>query len=120
MPTNQLQPATRYVAGTAPLTSILGALHARATTRGGDGSPRPSRATWPCSRPPPTAGNVVTVNMNSAFGEITGTDTELAVGQIVATVAAANGNGTGVLFEIDGQRTRCPWPTARRWPVRST
>ena len=54
------------------------------------------------------AGNVVTVNMNSAFGEITGTDTELAVGQIVATVAAANGNGTGVLFEIDGQRTQVP------------
>ena len=54
------------------------------------------------------AGNIVTVNMNSAFGEITGTDTELAVGQIVATVAAENGNGTGVLFEIDGQRTQRP------------
>jgi spore germination protein GerM len=55
-----------------------------------------------------TAGGVVTVNMNSAFGEITGTDTELAVGQIVATVAAANGNDTGVLFQIDGQRTSVP------------
>ena len=46
--------------------------------------------------------------MNSAFGEFTGTDTELAVGQIVATVAAENGNSTGVLFEIDGQRTSVP------------
>ncbi len=54
------------------------------------------------------AGNIVTVNMNSAFGEINGTDTELAVGQIVATVAAENGNGTGVLFQIDGQRTSVP------------
>ena len=42
-----------------------------------------------------TAGQLVTVNFNSAFGEITGTDTELAVGQIVATVANENGLGTG-------------------------
>ena len=55
-----------------------------------------------------TAGNIVTVNMNSAFDEINGTDTELAVGQIVATVAAANGNGTGMLFQIEGQRTSVP------------
>ena len=54
------------------------------------------------------AGSIVTVNMNSAFGEITGTDTELAVGQIVATVAAENGNEHGVLFELDGQRTSVP------------
>jgi hypothetical protein len=55
-----------------------------------------------------TQGNVVTVNMNSAFGQITGNNTELAVGQIVATVAAANGFGTGVMFEIDGQHTNVP------------
>ena len=51
---------------------------------------------------------VVVVNMNSAFGQITGTDLSLAVGQIVATVAAAKGTGTGVVFEIDGQRTAVP------------
>jgi len=55
-----------------------------------------------------TQGNVVTVNMNSAFDQIAGDNTELAVGQIVATVAAANGNGTGVMFEIDGQHTNVP------------
>ena len=53
-------------------------------------------------------GGVVTVNMNSAFGQITGTSTELAVAQIVATVAAENGLGTGVIFEIEGQRTSVP------------
>ena len=46
--------------------------------------------------------------MNSAFGQITGTATELAVAQIVATVATENGYGTGVIFEIDGQRTSVP------------
>jgi hypothetical protein len=55
-----------------------------------------------------TQGSVVTVNLNSAFAQITGSNTGLAVGQIVATVAAANGNGTGVLFEIDGQHTDVP------------
>ena len=53
-------------------------------------------------------GGVVTVNMNTDFGQITGTSTELAVAQIVATVAAENGLGTGVIFEIEGQRTSVP------------
>lgn len=53
-------------------------------------------------------GNVVTVNMNSAFAEIAGNNTGLAVGQIVATVAAAIGLGTGVVFEINGQHTLVP------------
>ena len=53
-------------------------------------------------------GNVVTVNLNSAFGQITGSNTELAVGQIVATVTAATGPSTGVLFEINGQHTDVP------------
>jgi spore germination protein GerM len=55
-----------------------------------------------------TQGGVVTVNMNTAFGQITGNNTELAVAQIVATVATENGLATGVIFEIDGQRTQVP------------
>ena len=51
---------------------------------------------------------IVTVNMNAAFGAITGTNIELAVGQVVATVGAENGPTTGVLFEIDGQRISVP------------
>jgi spore germination protein GerM len=107
--TNQLQPAQRLVAGTAPLTSILDALMLGPTSgevASGISSAIPSDVAVLAATT--AAGNIVTVNMNSAFGEITGTDTELAVGQIVATVAAANGNGTGVLFEIDGQRTQVP------------
>ena len=46
--------------------------------------------------------------MNTAFGQITGNNTELAVAQIVATVATENGLATGVIFEIDGQRTQRP------------
>ena len=53
-------------------------------------------------------GNIVTVNLNSAFGEITGPNTELAVGQIVWTVANEVGLTTGVVFEIDGLRTSVP------------
>jgi hypothetical protein len=97
--TGQLQPAQRFLAsGSASLTDILGALMAGPSSS--DVANGTSTAT--------AAGTIVTVNMNSAFGEITGTDLELAVGQIVATVAAANGNGTGVLFQIDGQRTSVP------------
>jgi spore germination protein GerM len=106
---NQLQPAQRLVAGTAPLTSILDALMLGPTSgevASGISSAIPSDVAVLAATT--TAGNVVTVNMNSAFGQITGTDTELAVGQIVATVAAENGNGTGVLFEIEGQRTSVP------------
>jgi hypothetical protein len=51
---------------------------------------------------------VVTVNLNTAFGEITGADTELAVAQVVATVVAQTTLGTGVIFEIDGEQTSVP------------
>ena len=111
-PTDQLQPAQRLVAAPAPLTSILDALMAGPTS-GEVASNITSAipgdvAVLAATTTTTAAGSIVTVNMNSAFGEITGTDTELAVGQIVATVAAENGNGTGVLFELDGQRTSVP------------
>jgi hypothetical protein len=48
------------------------------------------------------------VNFNSAFGQITGTAIEQAVAQVVATVATETGTGTGVIFEIEGQRTSVP------------
>jgi spore germination protein GerM len=55
-----------------------------------------------------TVGTTVTVNFNSAFAEITGAATEIAVSQVVSTVAAQNGIGTGVNFEIAGVRTSVP------------
>ena len=50
----------------------------------------------------------LTVNFNAAFGLITGTATEQAVAQVVATVVNEVGLGTGVIFEIAGQRTSVP------------
>ena len=106
--TSQLQSEPRVVAAPAPLSSILNTMLAGPTiaeAAGGVFSAIPSDVTLLGTS---TQGDVVTVNMNSAFAEITGTSTELAVAQIVATVATENGLGTGVVFEIEGQRTSVP------------
>lgn len=55
-----------------------------------------------------TAPNVVTVDFNAAFGQITGTATEQAVAQVVTTVVNEIGLGTGVVFQINGTRTSVP------------
>jgi spore germination protein GerM len=105
---SQLQPEPRVVASPAPLVSIISSMLAGPTTAetaSGVFTAIPSDVSVLSTT---SQGGVITVNMNSAFGEITGTSTELAVAQIVATVAAENGLGTGVIFEIDGQRTSVP------------
>lgn len=51
---------------------------------------------------------VVTVNFNQAFGQITGSFTELAVAQVVATLVAQTGPNFGVVFEIDNQAISVP------------
>jgi Sporulation and spore germination len=52
---------------------------------------------------------LVTVDFNEAFGQITGSSTELAVAQVVFTVVTQSGLlGTGVIFEIDGQTISVP------------
>jgi hypothetical protein len=51
---------------------------------------------------------LVTVNFNDAFGEITGSATELAVAQVVFTVVTQTSLDTGVLFEIGGQTISVP------------
>ena len=106
--TNQLEPAARVVAPPAPLSSIITAMLAGPTSAeaaGGIFTAIPSDVTVLSTT---TQGNVVTVNLNTAFGQITGNDTELSVAQIVATIATENGLTTGVIFEIDGQRTSVP------------
>ena len=55
-----------------------------------------------------TAAGIVTVNMNAAFDLITGNSIELAVAQIVATVTSETGSETGVVFEVEGERTSVP------------
>jgi spore germination protein GerM len=105
---NQLQPEGRVVQLPAALESILTSLMAgpsQIEASNGVTTAIPDNVAVLSAT---TQGNVVTVNMNSAFGQITGDNTELAVGQIVATVAGANGNGTGVMFEINGQHTNVP------------
>ena len=105
---NQLEPAARVVASPAPLSSILAAMLAGPTSAevaNGVVTAIPGNVTVLSTT---TQGGVVTVNMNTAFGQITGNNTELAVAQIVATVATENGLATGVIFEIDGQRTQVP------------
>jgi spore germination protein GerM len=106
--TNQLTPVQRYVDSPAPLSDVIGAMLAGPSvpeSQQGITSAIPSNVDLISAT---TQGNVVTVNMNTAFGEITGNNAELAVGQVVATVAAENGWGTGVVFEIDGERTSVP------------
>lgn len=105
---NQLIPATRVVAAPAPLTAVITSMlvgPTKAETTQGLSTANPSNVAVLSTT---TQAGIVTVNMNAAFGAITGTNIELAVAQIVATVAAENGPSTGVLFEIDGQRISVP------------
>jgi spore germination protein GerM len=108
-PTEKLTPAVRYVAAPAPLDAVIREMLAGPTipeTAQGITTAIPSDVALLSVLPP--QNNIVTVNMNTAFGTITGNDTELAVAQIVATVVSVNRPTTGVLFEIDGQRTSVP------------
>jgi hypothetical protein len=88
----------RFVAAPAPLAAVLSALLE------GPSSSDPAGT----STAIPRQTGIVTVNMNAAFGAITGNSIEEAVGQIVATVVTEEGATTGVLFEINGQRTSVP------------
>ena len=108
-PSAKLTAAVRYVAAPAPLDAVLRAMLAGPTspeTAQGITTAIPSDVALLSVLP--AQNNIVTVNMNTAFGTIAGNDTELAVAQIVATVVSVNGATTGVLFEIDGQRTPVP------------
>ena len=105
---SQLTSEPRVVAAPAPLTAVITSMLAGPTrTETGQGitTAIPSNVAVISTT---TAGGVVTVNMNAAFGAITGSSIELAVGQIVATVATEVGLNTGVVFEIEGQRTSVP------------
>jgi spore germination protein GerM len=104
----QLTPVERYVFSPAPLTSVLAALVAGPTASDASSGLTTAITSDVGIIGAQAAGSVVTVNLNRAFGAITGAATEQAVAQIVATVAAQNGLGTGVVFEIDGVRSNVP------------
>jgi spore germination protein GerM len=106
---DHLIPSSRLVAPPAALIDVIKALLTGPTdqdTTNGLSTAIPSNVTvLGVSQQP---GNIVIVNLNSAFGEVTGINQELAVGQIVATIASEVGPTTGVVFEIEGQRTQVP------------
>jgi len=107
--TDKLTAAIRYVAAPAPLDAVIRAMLAgpfSSETAQGITTAIPSDVDVLSVLPP--QNNIVTVNMNTAFGTINGNNTELAVAQIVTTIVTANGVNTGVIFEIDGQRTSVP------------
>jgi spore germination protein GerM len=105
----QLQPETRYVAPPAPLTAILTALldgPTSAESSTGLVTAIPNDVSVISATSPQNA--IVTVNLSSEFATISGPAIEQAVSQVVATVAGAYGLATGVIFQIEGQRTSVP------------
>jgi spore germination protein GerM len=105
--TNALTAVQRFVAAPAPLTSVLGALLDGPSSSDPQGTSTAIPSNVKVLSVAAQSG-IVTVNLNAAFGAITGNSIEEAVGQIVATVVADVGLTTGVVFEIDGQRTSVP------------
>jgi spore germination protein GerM len=106
--TNQLEAASRFVASPAPLSAVITSMLAGPTkgeTDQGLSTAIPSDVSVLSAI---TQDGVVTVNLSAAFGQITGNSIELAVAQIVATVVTENGPTTGVVFEIEGERTSVP------------
>jgi hypothetical protein len=115
-PGGELVPRNRVVLVPAPLTSIITSMLA-----GPDGAESAAGLTTDIPNDvvvlsAVTQGTVVTVNFNDAFGEITGSATELAVAQVVATVVTQSGLGTGVLFEIDGDAISVPIASGAQVP----
>jgi hypothetical protein len=103
-----LEAFQRLILSPAPLTSVLSSLVVGPTnseTVGGTSTAIPTSVRVLSVI---TESDIVIVNFNAAFAGITGAATEVAVSQVVATVAAQNGLGTGVIFEIGGVRTGVP------------
>lgn len=99
---------TRFVPPPAPLSVVLTALingpsQAEATSGVSTAIPLSTRVISAT-----LSNNVVTVNFNSAFGQISGPATIQAVSQVVSTVAIDLALNTGVIFEINSQPTDVP------------
>lgn len=106
-----LTPADRLVSAPAQLPAIITALVAGPSSgesAAGLTTAIPSDVAVLSAAETPPGSNVVTVNFNTAFGQITGTATEQAVAQVVTTVVNEIGLGTGVVFEINGTHANVP------------
>jgi len=107
-PNAQSTTVQRLIASPAPLSSVLASLVIGPTYAEAISGVTTAIPTSVKVLSVTTVNNVVTVNFNTAFAQISGAATELAVSQVVFTVAAQNGAGTGVIFEIGGERTSVP------------
>jgi hypothetical protein len=115
-PGGALVPRNRVVLVPAPLTSVITSMLAgpdRTEIAEGLTTDIPNDVAVLSAT---TQGTVVTVNFNDAFGEITGSATELAVAQVVATIVTQTGLGTGVLFEIGGFAISVPIASGAQVP----
>jgi spore germination protein GerM len=115
-PDQQLIPESRVVYPPAPLKSIISALLAGPTDRQAANRITTAIPNDVTVLSATSNGLVITVDFNASFGQITGSSTEQAVSQVVATVAAQDGYGTGVDFEIDGQRISVPIASGAQVP----
>lgn len=121
-PTQQsLVSAQRTVPLDNTLRTVLHALFAGPTTKEKSAGVRSSispdvRLLRARPERPDGATGVVTLDLNQAFGDISGTQQVLAVAQIVYTTTAYLGTGYGVLFEIDGVATDVPTVTGAQVP----
>jgi spore germination protein GerM len=115
-PNQQLLAVERVVVSPAPLTSVLNAMLAGPTSSEAAKGTTTAIPNNVAVLSVATQGATVTVNFNSAFGQITGTSTEQAVSQVVATVAEQTGISTGVIFEIDGHRSSVPIASGAQVP----
>jgi len=115
-PNQLLQAVDRVVVSPAQLTEVINALLAgpsssevaNGTTTAIPSNVRVLSAT--------VQGAIVTVNFDDQFGAITGSATELAVAQVVATVTGQVGLSSGVIFEINGERTSVPIASGAQVP----
>jgi hypothetical protein len=115
-PNQLLQPADRVVVSPAQLTEVINALLAGPSSSEvakGTSTAIPSNVRVLSAA---VQGGIVTVNFDDAFGAITGSATELAVAQVVATITGQVGLSSGVIFEINGGRTSVPIASGAQVP----
>jgi hypothetical protein len=108
-PTRQvLISAGRSVAPPGTLTSVLDALLGGPTAIESDRNITTALAGGVRLLSATVNAGVAVVDLNRAFGQISGTQQILAVAQIVFTVAGQLGSTVGVQFEITGAPTAVP------------
>jgi Sporulation and spore germination len=110
LPNDSVKPEARLVKPPASLSAVMDVLLGGPTTHErihtGLGTALGSGVRLLTAQ---VSGDVITLNFNGAFGELSGSQEVLGVAQVVYTVAGALKNPTvGVSFEIDGSPIAVP------------